>query len=89
MGLIHAADAAEDGQKKLAQAVRRHYGSDCELPVVRRFSAEALSNALGYGNVVHAALTAGPASKSFLKQVAALDAYLQPSEPNSNSGSDN
>nr|WP_320144218.1 RNA-binding protein [uncultured Cohaesibacter sp.] len=88
IGLIHAADAAEDGQKKLSQAVRRHYGSDCELPIVRRFSAEALSNALGYGNVVHAALIAGSASKSFIKQVAVLEAYLQPSEPDSNSGPD-
>ncbi|WP_319486935.1 RNA-binding protein [uncultured Cohaesibacter sp.] len=88
IGLIHAADAAEDGQKKLAQAVRRHYGSDCELPVVRRFSAEALSTALGYGNVVHAALLAGSASGSFIKQVAMLDAYSQPIEPDSSSGPD-
>ncbi len=85
IGLIHAADAAKDGQNKLSQAVRRHYGSDCELPSIRRFSAEALSNALGYGNVVHAALLAGSASKSFIKQVAALEAYLQPIEPDSNS----
>lgn len=77
IGLIHAADAAEDGQKKLAQAMRRHLGSDRELPIVRRFSADALSKALGHGNVVHAALLAGTASKSFLKQVAMLQAYSQ------------
>ncbi|SNY90395.1 hypothetical protein SAMN04515647_0559 [Cohaesibacter sp. ES.047] len=83
--LLHAADAAEDGQKKLAQAVRRRYGSDGELPVIRRFSAEALSAALGQGNVVHAALLAGSASKSFLKQVAMLDTYLRPHKRDSGS----
>ncbi|WP_316862272.1 RNA-binding protein [uncultured Cohaesibacter sp.] len=86
VGLIHAADAATDGQKKLAQAVRRRYGSDRELPIIRRFSAEALSNALGYGNVVHAALLAGSASEAFINQVAVLEDYGQPIEPDSDSG---
>ena len=91
VGLIHASDAAEDGQKKLAQAMRRYTGSDSERPVIRRFSAEQLSSALGHGNVVHAALLAGSASQSFLKQAAMLDAYLQPatrdsvSDPNGRS----
>ena len=88
IGLIHAADAAEDGQKKLAQAMRRHLGSDRELPIVRRFSAEALSTALGRGNVVHGALLAGSASKSLLKQVAMLNGYSQPTERDSDSDRD-
>ena len=78
IGLIHASDAAEDGQKKMAQIVRRTFGCDDELIVVRRFSAEALSTALGQGNVVHGALLAGSAGKAFLKQVVRLDAYAQP-----------
>lgn len=88
IGLIHASDAAEDGQKKLAQVVRRHLGSDGELPLVRRFSAEALSTALGQGNVVHGALLAGSAGKAVLNQVARLDAYLQPDIRDSDSGQD-
>nr|WP_321442649.1 RNA-binding protein [uncultured Cohaesibacter sp.] len=88
IGLIHASDAAEDGQKKLAQVVRRHLGSDGELPLVRRFSAEALSTALGQGNVVHGALLAGSAGKAVLNQVARLDAYLQPDMRDSDSGQD-
>ena len=83
IGLVHASDAADDGRNKLAQAVRRAYGSDREMPAIRRFSAETLSTALGQGNVVHAALMAGSASQSLLKQVAALDAYLQPNDRDS------
>ena len=85
IGIVHAADAAEDGQKKLAQAVRRHFGREHELPVIRRFSAEALSTALGQGNVVHAALLAGSASRGFLNQVAMLEGYLQPTSRDSDS----
>lgn len=75
MGLLHAADAAEDGKKKLAQALRRRYGSDDRVPVIRLFSAQELSTALGQGNVVHAALLAGSASKSFLEQARMLEAF--------------
>lgn len=75
MGLIHAADAAEDGQKKLAQAMRRVYGREYEIPVIRMFSADELSIALGLGNVVHAALLAGSASKSFVKQATILSRF--------------
>ncbi|MCT4655541.1 MAG: RNA-binding protein [Cohaesibacter sp.] len=76
LGLLHAADAAQDGQKKLAQAVRRRFGSDHRIPVIRLFSADALSTALGQGNVVHAALTAGSASKSFITQAQMLEAFV-------------
>ena len=78
IGLIHAADAAEDGQKKLAQAMRRRFGSEQTVPMVRSFSAEALSNALGQGNVVHAALLAGSASRSFVNQAVMLEQYHSP-----------
>lgn len=75
IGLIHAADAAEDGQKKLAQVKRREYGRETNMPIVRTFSADRLSQALGLGNVVHAALLAGSASKSFLETAVMFDAY--------------
>lgn len=86
IGLIHASDAAEDGQKKIAQVVRRYYGRDEEFPRIRRFSAEVLSTALGQGNVVHGALLAGSAGKAVLNQVARLEAYLQPNMRDSDSG---
>ncbi|MCV6546894.1 MAG: RNA-binding protein [Cohaesibacter sp.] len=76
LGLLHAADAAQDGQKKLAQALRRRFGSDHTIPVIRLFSADAMTKALGLGNVIHAALTAGSASQGFLKQAQMFEAFV-------------
>ena len=69
----------------MAQAVRRMFGRDGELPIVRRFSADTLSTALGQGNVVHGALLAGSVGKAVLKQVARLEAYRQPDARDSDS----
>lgn len=80
IGLIHAADAAEDGQKKLAQVVRRFYGREEKVVVIRYFSAEALSTALGLGNVVHAVLLTGSASKTFLQQAVKLERFYSTDE---------
>jgi uncharacterized protein len=73
--LLHAADAGEDGSRKLAQAWR--VGSDREgtdlkgltLPVPRTI----LSLALGRENVVHAGLTDAKAAKRVSE---ALDRWL-------------
>jgi len=73
--LLHAADAGEDGSRRLAQAWR--VGSDREgsdlkgltLPVPRTI----LSLALGRENVVHAALTDARAAKRVSE---ALDRWL-------------
>ena len=62
-------------KKKLAQALRRRFGSDHSVPILRVFSADAMSKALGQGNVIHAVLTAGSASQSFLKQAQMLQAF--------------
>lgn len=80
IGLIHAADAAEDGQKKLAQVVRRFYGREEKIVVIRHFSAEALSTALGLGNVVHAVLLTGSASETFLQQAVKLERFYSADE---------
>lgn len=73
LALIHAADAAPDGIRKLAQAGRR--GADDaapDLPVIRAFTSAQLDLALGRSNVVHAALLAGRASATFLARSALL-----------------
>ena len=65
--LVHAADAAPDGVRKLAGAVKRRPGRDAALPpAVTAFTSAQLDLALGRANVVHAALLAGPASEAFL-----------------------
>jgi hypothetical protein len=73
LALIHAAEAAPDGIRKLAQAWRRQ-AEDAEpgLPVIQAFTTAQLDLALGRSNVVHAALLAGRASATFLARSALL-----------------
>jgi predicted RNA-binding protein YlxR (DUF448 family) len=76
--LIHACDGAADGIRKL-DAVARQNGpigdESREFPVVRALTSEQLDLALGRSNVVHAALLAGPASKTFLSRSHILVRY--------------
>jgi len=67
IALIHAADAAADGKRKLDGALRR-YGTEKtrEMPIVAAFIGTQLDLALNRPNVVHAALLAGPVSETFL-----------------------
>jgi len=71
-GLIHAAEAAEDGKRKLDSKLR---GGDPDAPVVGRFTGEELSLALGRPYVVHAAVTGGGAGAGFLTAVARLERF--------------
>src|SRR5205807_3954902 len=76
--LIHAADGATDGIRKLDALVRQNAGhgdETREFPVVTALSSEQLDLALGRSNVVHAALLAGPASKTFLSRSHVLVRY--------------
>ncbi|SON58213.1 hypothetical protein HDIA_4672 [Hartmannibacter diazotrophicus] len=84
--LMHALEAAEDGKRKLAQALRRRQALERERQenaAPRRpvrvidgfFSGSQLDLALGGANVIHAALLAGGASGSFLGKVEALARY--------------
>ena len=69
--LIHASDGAADGIRKLDAIVRQNAGIDDEspeFPVVTALTSEQLDLALGRSNVIHAALLAGPASKTFLSR---------------------
>ncbi len=69
VALIHAAEAAEDGRRKIAQALRRRPGGDLRsIPVIDLMAGEDLDLALGRSRVIHAALVAGAGSKGFLER---------------------
>ena len=80
--LIHASDGAADGIRKLDAIVRQKHGnpgesqeSPTEFPIVNVLTSEELDLALGRSNVIHAALLAGPASKTFLSRCQILVRY--------------
>ena len=65
--LIHAAEAAEDGRRKLAGQLRKRLGDAISgFPVVEDLSSDELDLALGRSHVIHAALVAGAGSDGFL-----------------------
>jgi predicted RNA-binding protein YlxR (DUF448 family) len=76
--LLHAADAAADGNRKLDQALRvgrEAEGSDLAgdvLPVDR----DALSMAMGRDNVVHIAVTDSRAASRLRGTIGRLESYL-------------
>jgi predicted RNA-binding protein YlxR (DUF448 family) len=76
--LIHASDGAADGIRKLdAIAGQRtgKIGESQDFPIVTVLTSEELDLALGRSNVIHAALLAGPASKTFLSRCQILVRY--------------
>ena len=76
--LIHASDGAADGIRKLDGLVRPNAGVNgetTEISVVTSLTSEQLDLALGRSNVIHAALLAGPASKTFLSRSQILVRY--------------
>ena len=78
IALIHASDGAADGIRKLAAIVRQRGGNHGEspvFPVVTALTSAELDLALGRANVVHAALLAGPAGKTFLSRSQILVRY--------------
>jgi uncharacterized protein len=80
--LIHAGDGAADGIRKLDAIARQNTGQNAgnsdesrEFPVITALTSEQLDLALGRSNVVHAALLAGPAGKTFLSRSQLLVRY--------------
>jgi uncharacterized protein len=76
--LIHASDGAADGIRKLDAILRQNAGNrdeSDEFPVVTALTSEQLDLALGRSNVIHAAVLAGPASKTFLSRSQILVRY--------------
>ena len=73
LALIHAADASDDGRRKLTGALHRNTaGESREIAVIDAFTGAQLDLALNRPNVVHAALLAGPGSETFLARAARL-----------------
>jgi len=76
--LIHACDGAADGIRKL-DAIARQNGKNSdespEFPVVTVLTSGQLDLALGRSNVIHAAVLAGPASRTFLSRSQILVRY--------------
>jgi len=76
--LIHASDGAADGIRKLdaiAGQRSRNIGESHDFPIVTVLTSAELDLALGRSNVIHAALLAGPASKTFLSRCQILVRY--------------
>jgi len=76
--LIHASDGAGDGIRKLDAMVRQNSGNIGKsggFPIVTALTSEQLDLALGRSNVIHAALLAGPASRTFLSRSQVLVRY--------------
>jgi predicted RNA-binding protein YlxR (DUF448 family) len=77
-GLVHASDGASDGIRKLQALARQNaadLGESPDFPAVTALTSAELDLALGRSNVVHAALLAGPASKTFLSRSQTLVRY--------------
>ena len=74
VALLHAVEAAPDGVKKLAVALRRRADA-AEIVVIDTFTSPQLDLALGRANVIHAALLAGPESETFLARAGRLQRF--------------
>ena len=74
--VLHAAEASEDGIRKIAQARRAtaHLGGP-EIRAYKLFSERELGLALGGTNVIHAAVLAGDPGRAAEKRMVALDRY--------------
>jgi uncharacterized protein len=76
--LIHASDGAADGIRKLDTLAGQNdgnRGAKPPIPVVTALKSAELDLALTRSNVIHAALLAGPASKTFLSRSQMLVRY--------------
>lgn len=75
VALLAASDAAEDGLRKVRQAVHRRFGDAQAVPVLGLFTSDELGLALGRSNVIHAAVLQGPAGESFMDAAIRLQRY--------------
>jgi predicted RNA-binding protein YlxR (DUF448 family)/ribosomal protein L30E len=76
LALVIAADGAEDGRRKIRQALHRGGASAPAVGVFERFGSEELGLALGRSHVIHAAVLRGPAGRSFMDAADRLERYL-------------
>jgi uncharacterized protein len=76
--LVHASDGAPDGIRKLDALVRQNDGNKketAEFPIIAPLTSTELDLALSRANVIHAALLAGPARRTFLSRSLTLVRY--------------
>jgi predicted RNA-binding protein YlxR (DUF448 family) len=74
VALLHAAEAAPDGVRKLDAAARRRQRGG-SLAVIRTLTSAQLDLALARPNVIHAALLGGPAAGTFLAGCRRLERF--------------
>jgi predicted RNA-binding protein YlxR (DUF448 family) len=78
VAVLHASDGAADGIRKMDALIRQTAGNRDDLPefpVINVLTSAQLDLALGRSNVIHAALLAGPAGKTFLSRCQILVRY--------------
>ena len=73
--LLVAAEASENGRRKMEQALRRRFGNAAAVPVFRGFTATELGLAIGRPDVIHAAVLQSPAGRSFVEAAIRLQRY--------------
>ena len=82
LALIHAAEAASDGRRKLDAAAQRELAEKSrQIAIIESFTGEQLDLALNRPNVVHAALLAGPGSETFLARAMRLERFRTGQSP--------
>jgi predicted RNA-binding protein YlxR (DUF448 family) len=74
IALMHAAEAAPDGVKKLDSALK-HSRQSGSVRIIRILTTGQLDLALGRPNVIHAALLAGRASETFMARLRRLERF--------------
>ena len=74
IALLHAAEAAPDGVKKLDSALKQSRQSR-SVRIIRILATGQLDLALGRPNVIHAALLAGRASETFMARLRRLERF--------------
>jgi predicted RNA-binding protein YlxR (DUF448 family) len=76
VAVLHAADAAPDGKRKIDAVLRRETSGNQAAPEgISAFTSAQLDLALGRLNVVHAALLAGSASETFLARALRFERF--------------
>jgi predicted RNA-binding protein YlxR (DUF448 family) len=73
--LIEARDGAADGRRKLLNVARQQ---GVQLAVLECLTCDELSLALGLGNVIHAALKAGPLAQKLMFEAGRLSGFRDP-----------
>jgi uncharacterized protein len=75
VAVLHAADAAADGVRKVEALRKQSESEGRQIAVISSLPSAQLDLALGRPNVIHAALLAGAATETFIARCARLDRF--------------